>query len=151
MKFERINVIVLDSVGIGALPDAPSFGDEGSNTLGHIGERVPSMKLPNLTQLGLGNIAPLPTVPAVDKPKAYYGKMAEVIDALAKQQPGFLRVESVREEEGKGITVSYWESLEAIQAWKANAKHLTAQQLGKEKWYTHYQVEICQVMKEYSF
>jgi len=76
---------------------------------------------------------------------------AEIIDALAKQQPGFLRVESVREEEGKGITVSYWESLEAIQAWKANAKHLTAQQLGKEKWYTHYHVEICQVMKEYSF
>lgn len=80
-----------------------------------------------------------------------YGKMAEIIDALAKQQPGFLRVESVREEDGKGITVSYWESLEAIQDWKANAKHLTAQQLGKEKWYTHYQVEICQVMKEYSF
>ncbi|GAA3347032.1 MULTISPECIES: antibiotic biosynthesis monooxygenase [Bacteria] len=80
-----------------------------------------------------------------------YGKMAEIIDALAKQQPGFLRVESVRDEDGKGITVSYWESLEAIQAWKANAKHLTAQQLGKEKWYTHYQVEICQVMKEYSF
>jgi len=80
-----------------------------------------------------------------------YGKMAEVIDALAKQQPGFLRVESVRNEEGKGITVSYWESLEAIQAWKANAKHLTAQQLGKEKWYTNYKVEICQVMKDYSF
>ncbi|KPN95415.1 antibiotic biosynthesis monooxygenase [Lysinibacillus sp. ZYM-1] len=80
-----------------------------------------------------------------------YGKMAEVIDTLAKQQPGFLRVESVRNEEGKGITVSYWESLEAIQAWKANAKHLTAQQLGKEKWYTNYKVEICQVMKDYSF
>lgn len=47
--------------------------------------------------------------------------------------------------------VSYWESLEAIQAWKDNAKHLTAQQLGKGKWYTNYQVEICQIIKEYSF
>lgn len=78
MKFERINVIVLDSVGIGALPDAASFGDEGSHTLGHIGKQVPDMKLPNLTKLGLGNIASLPTVPRVDKPQAFYGKMAEV-------------------------------------------------------------------------
>lgn len=80
-----------------------------------------------------------------------YGEMAKIIDTLAQQQPGFLRVESVRNEEGKGITVSYWESLEAIQAWKDNAKHLTAQQLGKDKWYTNYQVEICQIIKEYSF
>lgn len=80
-----------------------------------------------------------------------YGKMADLIDALAQQQPGFIRVESVRNEEGKGITVSYWESLEAIQAWKDNAKHLTAQQLGKDKWYTNYKVEICQMIKDYSF
>ncbi|MEA0552734.1 antibiotic biosynthesis monooxygenase [Lysinibacillus irui] len=80
-----------------------------------------------------------------------YGEMAEIINTLAQQQPGFLRVESVRNDEGRGITVSYWESLEAIQAWKDNAKHLTAQQLGKGKWYTNYQVEICQIIKEYSF
>lgn len=78
MKFERISVIVLDSVGIGALPDAPSFGDEGCHTLGHICEQVPGMKLPNLTALGLGNIASLATIPPVDKPTACYGKMAEV-------------------------------------------------------------------------
>lgn len=78
MKFERISVIVLDSVGIGALPDAPAFGDEGSHTLGHICEQVPTMKLPNLAALGLGNIAPLPTIPAIEKPQACYGKMAEV-------------------------------------------------------------------------
>lgn len=80
-----------------------------------------------------------------------YGEMAEIINTLAQQQPGFLSVESVRNDEGRGITVSYWESLEAIQAWKDNAKHLTAQQLGKGKWYTNYQVEICQIIKEYSF
>ncbi|RKP51509.1 phosphopentomutase [Cohnella endophytica] len=78
MKFERISVIVLDSVGIGALPDAHEFGDEGSHTLGHIGEHVPGMKLPNLAALGLGNIAPLSTIPAAESPLACYGKMAEV-------------------------------------------------------------------------
>ncbi|MGE7111918.1 antibiotic biosynthesis monooxygenase family protein [Lysinibacillus sp. NPDC047702] len=80
-----------------------------------------------------------------------YAKMAEAMDNLAQKQPGFIRVESVRDAEGKGITVSYWETLEAIQAWKENTKHLVAQQFGKENWYTQYHVEICQVMKEYSF
>lgn len=78
MKFERISVIVLDSVGIGALPDAAAFGDEGSHTLGHICEQEPDMKLPNLTAMGLGNIAPLATILKADKPLACYGKMAEV-------------------------------------------------------------------------
>jgi len=80
-----------------------------------------------------------------------YAKMADTIEGLAKQQPGFLRVESARNNEGQGITVSYWESLESIQHWKENAKHTVAQQLGKEKWYSHYHVEICQVMRAYSF
>ncbi|MFF2795822.1 antibiotic biosynthesis monooxygenase family protein [Lysinibacillus xylanilyticus] len=80
-----------------------------------------------------------------------YAKMAEVMDELAQKQPGFIRVESARNAEGKGITVSYWESLEAIQAWRENSKHLVAQQFGKEKWYMQYNVEISQVIKDYSF
>ncbi|MFJ3387637.1 antibiotic biosynthesis monooxygenase family protein [Lysinibacillus sp. NPDC086135] len=80
-----------------------------------------------------------------------YAKMAEMMDKLAQKQPGFLRVESARNAEGKGITVSYWESLEAIQAWKDNSKHLIAQQFGKEKWYMQYNVEICTVIKDYSY
>lgn len=77
MTFKRIALIVLDSVGIGELPDAPSFGDAGAHTLGHIAERAKSFRVPYLQELGLGNIAPLHTVPPADKPKAYYGKMAE--------------------------------------------------------------------------
>ncbi|RAV00932.1 phosphopentomutase [Paenibacillus sp. YN15] len=77
MTFKRIALIVLDSVGIGELPDAPSFGDAGAHTLGHIAERAKSFRVPHLQELGLGNIAPLRTVPPADKPKAYYGKMAE--------------------------------------------------------------------------
>ncbi|MFJ5562804.1 antibiotic biosynthesis monooxygenase family protein [Lysinibacillus xylanilyticus] len=80
-----------------------------------------------------------------------YAKMAEVMDELAQKQPGFIRVESARNADGKGITVSYWESLEAIQGWRENSKHLVAQQFGKEKWYMQYNVEICQVIKDYSF
>ncbi|MFD1138616.1 phosphopentomutase [Paenibacillus shunpengii] len=77
-RFKRICFIVLDSVGIGALPDAPEFGDEGAHTLGHILEKVPHVKLPNMQKLGLGNIAEIPPLSPVDEPQAYYGKMKEV-------------------------------------------------------------------------
>ncbi|WP_334071650.1 phosphopentomutase [Paenibacillus sp. A14] len=77
-RFDKITVIVLDSVGIGEAPDAVKFGDKGSHTLGHILERVPGTKLPNLQKLGLGNIAELPHLNPVDAPAAYFGKMAEV-------------------------------------------------------------------------
>lgn len=77
-RFKRICFVVLDSVGIGALPDAPEFGDEGAHTLGHILERVPHVKLPNMQKLGLGNIAEIPPLEPVDEPRAYYGKMKEV-------------------------------------------------------------------------
>lgn len=77
-RFRRICFIVLDSVGIGEAPDAVKFGDTGAHTLGHILERSPGLKLPNLQKLGLGNIAPLPHLEPVDTPLAYYGKMQEV-------------------------------------------------------------------------
>jgi phosphopentomutase len=78
MKFQRICFVVLDSVGIGELPDAHQFGDEGAHTLGHITQTVHNISLPNLQKMGLGNITPLEQVPAAGNPSAYYGKMAEV-------------------------------------------------------------------------
>lgn len=78
MKFQRICFVVLDSVGIGELPDAPQFGDEGSHTLGHIAQTVRELSLPNLQKMGLGNIVPLEQIPPAELPTAYYGKMAEV-------------------------------------------------------------------------
>ncbi|WP_321387492.1 phosphopentomutase [uncultured Enterococcus sp.] len=78
MQFKKICVIVMDSVGIGELPDAARFGDAGSHTLGHISERMPDLQLLNLRNLGLGNIAPLANIPAVEKPLACYGKMNEI-------------------------------------------------------------------------
>jgi phosphopentomutase len=78
MAFKRICVIVLDSVGIGEMPDAAEFGDAGSHTLGHISDRTEGFRLPNLEKLGLGNIAPLSKVPPAPNPEAYYGKMEEI-------------------------------------------------------------------------
>lgn len=78
-----------------------------------------------------------------------YSEMAIKMEILAKQQPGFLGVESARNE--IGITVSYWESLEAIANWKQNLDHLDAQFLGRQKWYENYVVRIAKVEKEYGF
>lgn len=78
-----------------------------------------------------------------------YHDMAEQMSALAAQQPGYLGAESAREE--LGITVSYWESLDAIRQWKAQADHLTAQKLGREKWYSSYKTRVCKVERDYGF
>src|SRR5215467_1906739 len=73
--FNRILLIVLDGAGIGAMPDAPEWGDEGSDTFGHILESR-RVSLPNLQRYGLGNIRPLANLPAIDKPVGSYGRCA---------------------------------------------------------------------------
>ncbi|AEM70205.1 MAG: antibiotic biosynthesis monooxygenase [Muricauda sp.] len=78
-----------------------------------------------------------------------YAKMAEEMETLARKQPGFLDIESARD--GLGITVSYWESLEAIADWKANMDHKQAQKNGIKTWYSWYKVRICRVEREYEF
>ncbi|QNM86181.1 antibiotic biosynthesis monooxygenase [Polaribacter pectinis] len=78
-----------------------------------------------------------------------YQKTADRMEELAKLQKGFLGIESARNE--IGITVSYWESLDDIIAWKNNIEHTEARNLGREKWYKKYQVRICKVEREYSF
>ncbi len=80
-----------------------------------------------------------------------YAAMAERMVELARQQPGFLGIDSARGSDGVGITVSYWQDRESIKAWKNVAEHQTAQQLGREKWYRNFKVRICRVENEYSF
>jgi heme-degrading monooxygenase HmoA len=79
-----------------------------------------------------------------------YGKMAEKMVELATQQEGFLGVESARDE-GLGITVSYWESLEAIKKWKDHSLHQVAQEKGKTVWYQNYSLRVCKVEREHFF
>ena len=76
----KVILIVLDSVGIGAAPDAADYGDAGSATLQHVGETVGGLALPTLGKLGLGTIhpeLPIPGVPSIKKPMASYGMMQE--------------------------------------------------------------------------
>jgi heme-degrading monooxygenase HmoA len=79
-----------------------------------------------------------------------YGAVAQRMVDLAALQPGFLGVESARGADGFGITVSYWASLEAIAAWKAQAEHRLAQASGRRKWYAHFETRIARVERAYS-
>ena len=78
-----------------------------------------------------------------------YNETSQQIEELVKQQPGFLGMDSARNK--IGITISYWDSLEAIKNWKKKFEHQIAQKKGKEHWYSSYSVRICKVEKEYSF
>ena len=89
-KLERVTVIVLDSVGIGELPDAVEFGDAGSNTLGHIAEASNGIVLPNMEKLGLGNLTDIKGVPKTSSPQGAYGKANEA-------------------SKGKDTTTGHWE------------------------------------------
>ena len=81
--------------------------------------------------------------------EAGYAEMATKMVELAKVQPGYIGMESARSE--IGITVSYWESLEAIKNWKANMEHVEAQEKGRTTWYKNYKVRIAKVEREYEF
>ena len=76
-----------------------------------------------------------------------YADMADKMAQLASEQPGFIGIESAREE--VGITVSYWRDLESIKQWKANAEHLVAQKLGREQWYSSFKTRIAKVERDY--
>lgn len=79
-----------------------------------------------------------------------YGHMADRMAELAAQQPGYLGVESARGADGFGITVSYWDSLEAIVKWKSHSEHKIAQETGKALWYEHYELRIARVERAYA-
>ena len=74
-----------------------------------------------------------------------YASMADRMVALASEQPGYLGMETARNADGFGITVSYWQSREAIAAWSAHAEHRVAQETGKKIWYTHFEIRVATV------
>lgn len=78
-----------------------------------------------------------------------YAEMAELMEKLAKEQEGFLGLESSRD--SIGITVSYWKDLDSIRSWKQNLDHIQAQQKGRSTWYKSYTTRIALVEREYSF
>ena len=81
-----------------------------------------------------------------------YGAMAARMVALAREQEGFIDVESAaRTSGGFGITVSYWRDLESIRRWKAQSEHAAAQKMGRDAFYKNYRLRIARVEREYGF
>jgi heme-degrading monooxygenase HmoA len=83
--------------------------------------------------------------------EAGYGEMADRMDALSRQQPGYLGIDSARGADGLGITVSYWATEADAVAWKQVADHLGAQRLGRERWYREYTTRVATVSRSYSW
>ncbi|MFD0739024.1 antibiotic biosynthesis monooxygenase family protein [Lysobacter koreensis] len=80
---------------------------------------------------------------------AGYAQAAQRMVELAAQQPGFLGVESTRDADGFGITVSYWTDEAAIVAWKRQAEHAATRAYGREHWYDHYELRVAKVERAY--
>lgn len=78
-----------------------------------------------------------------------YSETAKEMEVLAAQQKGFLGIEHARS--NLGITISYWDSLDAIALWKQDIAHTVAREKGREKWYQQYQLRICKVERSYGF
>jgi len=76
-----------------------------------------------------------------------YAKAADQMMTAVKHQQGFVGVYSARDEDGIGITLSYWSSLDAIIQWKANKAHSAIQQRGKSEWYDWYQLQVCEILR----
>ena len=77
-KYKRIFTIVIDSLGVGALPDAGDYGDVGTDTLGHISQHIDEFNIPNLQKIGIANLHPLKQVNAVENPMGYYTYLHEL-------------------------------------------------------------------------
>ena len=80
-----------------------------------------------------------------------YAAAAERMVELASRQAGFLGIESVRDESGEGITVSYWRALEDIESWRRDEEHLSAQRAGRATWYAEFRLRICRVERQSAF
>lgn len=95
-------------------------------------------------RMGLSD--PLGSTPSEDG----YSAMAAEMEKLAASQPGYLGIESARGTDGLGLTVSYWRDEASVADWKAQARHMAAQRLGRERWYEHYVVRVAKVERAYT-
>ncbi len=80
-----------------------------------------------------------------------YVEAAEAMVALAKEQPGYLGVDSVRNEDGLGITISYWENEAAAKAWRDHPEHAAIRDRGRSDWYEYYDLHVAQVTRSYDW
>ncbi len=86
-----------------------------------------------------------------DQNDAFYTQLSIRLRELAKEQEGYLGLESYRNTDGSGVTISYWKTQEDVLNWKKNSEHLVAQHYGREKAYEHYRVHVCEVLRSYKY
>ena len=86
-----------------------------------------------------------------DLPNDGYGEAAARMEELAREQSGFLGIESARGADGLGITISYWATLADVAAWGRNAEHLLVQKMGRDEWYKWYALRVCRVERATEF
>lgn len=86
-----------------------------------------------------------------ESPDDGYGETAARMEELAREQPGFLGIDSARGADGLGITVSYWATAADVAAWGRHAEHLVAQRRGRDEWYQWYSLRMCRVERATEF
>lgn len=98
-----------------------------------------------------GAVAVIFTSTRTDADAAGYGAAADAMEALAQTQPGYLGIDSARNPDGTGITVSYWADEAAALAWRANAEHAAIREIGRARWYADYRLIVTQVTRAYGW
>lgn len=105
----------------------------------------------------MSRFAPMPQPPyyavifanQASKTPEGYSEMAAQMQEIAKTMPGYIGIESTRDVDGFAITVSYWESEEAIKGWREQANHQIAKKVGRERWYDHFVLRVAKVERQY--
>jgi heme-degrading monooxygenase HmoA len=80
-----------------------------------------------------------------------YAEMAEEMETLARSMPGFIDVKAYKSEDGERLTVVWWQDEETLRAWRTHARHLVAQQTGRERWYEYYDMDVAEVVRRKRF
>ena len=80
-----------------------------------------------------------------------YAEMAQEMETLARSMPGFVDVKSFKAEDGERLTVVWWEDEATLRAWRTHARHLVAQQAGRERWYEYYDMDVAEVKRHKRF
>jgi len=103
-----------------------------------------------MDQIAAGSVAVIFVSRRNDVDAAGYDEMAGAMVALAQQQPGYIGLDSVRDADGQGITISYWRDEASARAWHRHADHAAARQAGRECWYDGWKVIACDIKRHYS-
>ena len=98
-----------------------------------------------------GHIAVIFVARRTGADEAGYQQAAAVMNTLAAQQPGYVGVDSVRHADGQGITVSYWESEDAANAWRDHPEHKSIRDTGREVWYSEYSLHVAAITRSYDW